>query len=298
MEERSTEDSGQNSWKLLTLARLPSKGQMKGAVNCPSISNIYALANKNFITIKRNLPLLFFLFISPALFVILNCISIGNSPRSIPIGVTNLESNCSDPIFTSSCQADMLSCYLEESLNGSGGFDLKKFSSVSKMYAEAKIAAVRATFIIPQNFSVSYLKRILKTVEFDEFIYFYDILDDELIGEYEKIYIAMDMSYKPMLSFIRQALKKTLSNFDEKVKKICENDIGDDLDCALSFDPTASLGDEDFGFLEYLTPGNIVMPIYFMAVARTADAFISERSQGLLERSWIAGNLGEIYQKI
>ena len=71
---------------------------------------------------------------------------------------------------------------------------------------------------------------------------------------------------------------------------MCANDIGDELDCDVSFDPTASLGDEDFGFLEYITPGNLIMPIYFMAVARTVDAFIGERSQGLLERFWIAGH--------
>ena len=168
---------------------------------------------------------------------------------------------------------------------------MKSFSTVSAMYKEAKIAAVRATFIIPQNFSVSYLKRILKTDEFDEFIYFYDVLDDDMIGVNEKISISMDMSHKPMANFIRKALHTTLSKFDKSVNKICANDIGDELDCSVSFDPTASLGDDDFGVLEYNTPGNIIMPIYFMAVARTVDAFIGERSQGLLERSWIAGGM-------
>ena len=277
--------SGLDRWKFLTPVKTLYKDKIQLAVTCPSISNISALAIKNFVSIKRNLFLLFFLFISPALFIILNCVSIGNTPRSIPVGIVNLESNCSDKSYIRTCQADLLGCYLEQSLNGSDGFDLKSFSTVSDMYLDAKVAAVRATFIIPKNFSVSYLKRILKTDEFDEFIYFYDILDDELIGEYEKIYISMDMSLKPMLGFIRTALRSTLTTFNEKVNKMCANDIGDELDCDVSFDPTASLGDEDFGFLEYITPGNLIMPIYFMAVARTADAFIGERSQGLLERS-------------
>ena len=103
---------------------------------------------------------------------------------------------------------------------------MKSFSTVSATYMEAKVVAVRATFIIPKNFSIRFLKRILKT---DRWIYFYDILDDELIGDYEKIYIYVDMFYKPMAGFLRKALQTSLSKFDEKVNKMWANDIGDEL---------------------------------------------------------------------
>ena len=38
-----------------------------------------------------------------------------------------------------------------------------------------------------------------------------------------------------------------------------------------------------------MAPGIIIMIIYFLAVALTGEAFIMERSGGLLERSWVAG---------
>ena len=292
LEDTSTNIVHHKNWRLFSqaLTKLSLKELTKGSFNIPSASNIFALTMKNLIGIKRNLPILFFMFIAPALFVVLNCVSIGNSPRNIPIGLVNFESNCSDKIFTKSCQANLLSCYLEQSLNGTDGLNLQKFSNESEMFDSAKKSNVRATFIVPQNFSVSYLKRVLKTNEYDEFVYFYDIFGDELVGENEKILISMDMSIQPITDFIRKALKTSIRNFDRRLKKLCKNDIGDELDFAVASDPTASLGNQDFGYLEFITPINIVMPIYFMAVARTVDAFITERAQGLLERAWIAGN--------
>ena len=42
---------------------------------------------------------------------------------------------------------------------------------------------------------------------------------------------------------------------------------------------------------QVVTPGMICTSIYFIAMALTSESFITERSQGLLERSWIAGVL-------
>ena len=48
-------------------------------------------------------------------------------------------------------------------------------------------------------------------------------------------------------------------------------------------------GDKEPSFTEFMAPGIIIMIIYFLAVALTGEAFIMERSGGLLERSWVAG---------
>ena len=42
---------------------------------------------------------------------------------------------------------------------------------------------------------------------------------------------------------------------------------------------------------QVVTPGMICTSIYFIAMALTSESFITERSQGLLERSWVAGVL-------
>jgi len=52
---------------------------------------------------------------------------------------------------------------------------------------------------------------------------------------------------------------------------------------------TPIYGDQEPSFTEFMAPGIIILIIYFLAVALTGEAFISERSSGLLDRSWVAG---------
>merc|ERR1712241_1064391 len=44
-------------------------------------------------------------------------------------------------------------------------------------------------------------------------------------------------------------------------------------------------------YREFITPGMICVAVFFLAMALTSESFITERSQGLLERSWITGVL-------
>merc|ERR1719210_2392115 len=49
------------------------------------------------------------------------------------------------------------------------------------------------------------------------------------------------------------------------------------------------LGFDDSDYREFVTPGMICCGLFFLAMALTSESFITERSQGLLERSWITG---------
>ena len=51
------------------------------------------------------------------------------------------------------------------------------------------------------------------------------------------------------------------------------------------------LGSEAADYREFITPGMICVAVFFLAMALTSESFITERSQGLLERSWITGVL-------
>merc|ERR1712241_405872 len=42
---------------------------------------------------------------------------------------------------------------------------------------------------------------------------------------------------------------------------------------------------------EYIVPAFLTQVIYFLAMSLTSESFISERAQGLLERSWLVGVL-------
>ena len=79
--------------------------------------------------------------------------------------------------------------------------------------------------------------------------------------------------------------------FAEDVSRICKQDLGDKFDLSMIHIEDPTLGDDDTDFREFLTPGMIVLAIFFLAMALTSESFIAERSQGLLERSWIMGVL-------
>ena len=128
--------------------------------NCSvgSLSNIFALVIKNWITMKRSPVLLIFIFLLPGILMSLTCISVGIDPVSLPIGVLNFESNCTgvnlnvSPTMTmwclrtftatffsgsqwrhtqGSCEADVLSCYYTHALNNTEAVHLVIIPSLS-----------------------------------------------------------------------------------------------------------------------------------------------------------------------
>ena len=83
----------------------------------PSLNNIAALLIKNWITMKRNLLLLLFVFFLPGTVLFINSLVIGQEPRDLPVAVVNLESNCEESFFLTDCEANLLGCYFQGKYN-------------------------------------------------------------------------------------------------------------------------------------------------------------------------------------
>jgi len=267
------------------------KPKAKVHLSLPSFSNIAALFLKNWITMKRNLPLLFFVFFLPGIVLFINSITIGLSPRNLPLALVNFESNCSDNFYMNSCEANLLGCYFQQALNKSDTVNLVSYSNVSQAILDTESAVMRGKIEIPRNFSVSFLKRILDSWRYNQFTYFYEIEDEEAVGKFEKISISLDMSDPQLALFIKKSITKSLDAFTGSVSEVCKDDLGEGIDLSMMEILDPILGDEDTDFREFITPGMIALAIFFLAMALTSESFIAERSQGLLERSWITGVL-------
>jgi len=50
-------------------------------------------------------------------------------------------------------------------------------------------------------------------------------------------------------------------------------------------------GPEEPNFTDFMAPGIIILIIFFLALALTGEMFITEKRDGLLDRSWVAGIL-------
>ena len=240
---------------------------------------------------KRNLPLLFFVFFLPGIVLLINSVTIGLSPKDLHIAIVNQESNCSEKYYQTGCEANLLGCYFGDSLNRSETVHLVSYPNTSEAMKASKTAAVRGTIEIPANFSISYLKRVLNEFNYDEFLYYYGIEDEEMVGRHEKISISLDMSDPQLALFIKKAITASLDDFAKDVSTACKEDFGEGFDLSMIQIDEPTLGDDETDFREFITPGMIALAIFFLAMALTSESFIAERSQGLLERSWITGVL-------
>merc|ERR1719430_2243474 len=114
------------------LIQKTAKPKGKVVMTTPSISNIAALLIKNWITMKRNLLLLLFVFFLPGIVLLINSLTIGLSPTNLPMALVNLEGNCSDESYISRCEANMLGCYFKKSLNDSQTVNLLHYTDINQ----------------------------------------------------------------------------------------------------------------------------------------------------------------------
>ena len=286
---------GQNESETLNTKLIKKSPQRKPKTTftLPSYSNVAALFIKNWITMKRNLLLLLFVFFLPGIVLLINSLTIGLAPTNLPMALVNLESNCTDESYISRCEANMLGCYFKKSLNDSDTVNLLHYTDIQQAESAVKNAEVRGMVVVPANFSVSYVKRILgeNSWKWDNFLFYYDV-ESEGVSANERVSIALDASDPQLVLFIKKAITEAVDDIVANISSLCKEDLGDvGIDLSMVTVESPLLGDDDSDYREFITPGMICVAIFFLAMALTSESFITERSQGLLERSWITGVL-------
>ena len=188
---------GQNESETLNTKLIKKSAQRKPKTTftLPSSSNVAALFIKNWITMKRNILLLLFVFFLPGIVLLINSLTIGLSPTNLPMALVNLESDCTDESYISRCEANMLGCYFKKSLNDSQTVDLIHYTDISEAESAVRNAHVRGMVVVPAQFSLSYVKRILgeRSWRWDQFLFFYHLVDNG-VSTNESIRIALDAS--------------------------------------------------------------------------------------------------------
>ena len=229
---------------------------------------------------KRSPILLVFIFLLPGIFMVLTCVSVGLDPTDLPVGVLNLETNCSGVSLNTSCEADVLSCYFIDSLNTTKAIHMVNYDDKEAMMMDAATAKIRAHFTVPANFSHSFLKRLLKPDLYDEWIYFYGIDDTFPVRNDEKMVMSLDESDTLVALVLRKTLTDALDNFSATVNRVCEEDLEDEtLDLRVVTEGAPSLGRNGVTYQEYIVPSFLTQIIYFLAMSLTSESFISERAQ-------------------
>ncbi|XP_017865383.1 PREDICTED: ABC transporter G family member 23 isoform X2 [Drosophila arizonae] len=245
------------------LCKITSKGKIR------------ALLTKNMLRMWRNVGVMLFIFALPVMQVILFCLAIGRDPQGLNLAIVNSEMNNTDTCFwEEGCHFANLGCRYLNHLN----------TSVTKTYytdIEDAKAAVRSgdawgALYITENFTDAFTARVALGRDSDE----------ETI-EQSEVKVWLDMSNQQIGIMLNRDIQLAYRDFAMGLLGQCGNNpkLGD---VPIQFrDPI--YGTMNPSFTDFVAPGVILTIVFFLAVALTSSALIIERTEGLLDRSWVAG---------
>lgn len=225
---------------------------------------------KNYIRLKRNVPLLLFQFVLPAIQVILFCICVGNDPFDISVAVVNEESSADSVAALSTQFLRSIDTHLVKQVN---------FSDLETAIESVKRGKNWGVIHIPENFTLSIHKRFAGIEG--------ELLDDATL-ENSTIKVYPDMTNQPIGHAMEVAFRRAYKDLSRTTFEF----LG--LNPALS-DPPIRMESAIYGkidiqnYLQYMSPGVLISISYIMATGLTSLAFIVERRDGLYERTLAAG---------
>lgn len=224
---------------------------------------------KNYIRLKRNVPLLLFQFVLPAIQVILFCICVGNDPFDISVAVVNEESAADSIAAMSTLFLNSVDPHLVRQVN---------FTNLDEAVESVRRGKNWGVVHIPENFTISVNKRF--TALEGEL--------DEVTLENSTIKVYPDMTNQPIGHAMEVAFRRAYSDLSRKTFDL----LG--LNPALTEPPIrmeqAIYGQRDLqNYLQYMSPGVLISISYIMATGLTSLAFIIERRDGLYDRTLAAG---------
>ncbi|SPP80792.1 ABC transporter G family member 23 isoform X1 [Drosophila guanche] len=246
-----------------------------------SRGKIRALLTKNMLRMWRNVGVMLFIFALPVMQVILFCLAIGRDPQGLNLAIVNGEMNNTETCYwEDGCHFANLGCRYLNHLN----------TSVVKTYyteiEDAKAAVRRGeawgAVYITENFTDAFTARAALGRE----------ADDETLDQSE-VKVWLDMSNQQIGVMLNRDIQLAYRDFAMGLLGQCGNNpkLGD---VPIQFrDPI--YGTMNPSFTDFVAPGVILTIVFFLAVALTSSALIIERTEGLLDRSWVAGvSPGEI----
>ncbi|XP_053682131.1 ABC transporter G family member 23 isoform X2 [Sabethes cyaneus] len=245
--------------------------------NLTTQGKLRALLVKNFLRMWRNVGVMLFIFALPVMQVILFCLAIGRDPTNLNIAIVNGEMNTSsngECYFDAGCSFTNLSCRYLNHLN----------TTISKIYypdLDSAVDAVRqgnawGALYFTDNFTDALVARIALGRD----------ADDETLDQSE-IRVWLDMSNQQIGIMLNRDLQVAYREFAQELLRVCDNNpkLGD---VPIQFKQPI-YGTNDPSFTDFVAPGVILTIVFFLAVALTSSVLIIERTEGMLDRSWVAG---------
>nr|CAD7408525.1 unnamed protein product [Timema poppensis] len=252
-------------------------GSFADCCNLTTPGKMKALLQKNFLRMWRNVGVMLFIFALPVMQVILFCLAIGRDPSGLHLGIVNheLNSTTQDCPVMGNCSFHLLSCQYLQYL---------KNSTIIKDYydtTENALDAVRSgnawgVLYFTENFTDALVARMGLG----------QYADEETLDQSE-IRVWLDMSNQQIGLMLNRDIQFSYRDFAQNLLESCEYNPKL-ADIPIQFE-NPIYGSNEPSFTDFVAPGVILTIVFFLAVALTSSALIIERTEGLLDRSWVAG---------
>ncbi|XP_034097636.2 ABC transporter G family member 23 [Drosophila nasuta] len=246
---------------------------------------IKALMTKNFVQLFRQPSGIIFMLLFPIIQLTCFYLAIGKTPRNLGLGVYSGEvdsyAECFDDNLRTlyqandTCHFNKLSCrYIREL-----GDDIairKYYDTEDAALADAKRTVTVGYIHFAKNFSESVSELIEDGIH----------ASDGSVDNAE-LTVHIDMTDQQVAYFMQRKLRDKFSSFMNKVVEEC-NVSAALVRLPVQFqDPI--YGSTEIEFQQYCAPGVVMTMVFFLATLMTAAVFISERMDGIWDRTLLAG---------
>ncbi|XP_023938572.1 ABC transporter G family member 23 [Bicyclus anynana] len=232
---------------------------------------------------------LIFSILFPIVQVVAFFSAIGHDPRDLHVAVVNHEAAmsplgidiCRNKSITyvaqredETCEQYMLSCWFLEEMEKRKLFTIMYNTTAEAKHAVAK-RKVYGALRFPQNFSDALALRVTEGHAED------DIVEESTISAW------IDMSDHQITNFVKLQLHKAYEAFARRTMRACQKNE-DLVQIPVRFEEPV-FGVADAEIVAYMAPGVMVTIIFFLAAIVTSTLMISDRLEGVWERSAVAG---------
>ncbi|XP_055376981.1 ABC transporter G family member 23 [Condylostylus longicornis] len=255
-----------------------------GTFHFTSTRRMKALLAKNWVQFVRQSSSMAFVFIFPLLSLIPFFLAIGKTPKGIEIGIVNEEASlqqCYDETlvtvtrFNDSCEFSKISCRFMQNIDQDITIPVY-YSSEAEAYKAANEAQVAGYIRFSHNFSEA-MQSVLDERQFTE---------DWNINNFQ-ILVRLDMSDQQIAYHLERKLHEAYKSFMQDIM----------VDCGIPkhfanipvhfLKPIYGSFDEEYQ--KFIIPGILITIVFFIVTLTTASTFISERADGIWDRTLVAG---------
>ncbi|XP_065917161.1 ABC transporter G family member 20-like [Dysidea avara] len=244
----------------------------------PKVFNLAALVWKQFMKFLREPLLLFFILISPLIQLSIFCMSYGGDIEDIKVYITNLDTN--QPTLFYRPLGELFINHIDRDT-----INLEHVNDTQEGIKKVEDGKAVAHVLIPANYTDNYFQKTVDVCFKMLKLFPVDITKEQL--DNATIQVSMDVANQEVYYTVNLTLTKAY----ESVMKIVGRNLSipDYISHPLLNNSKYVYGKESLHFTDTVFAPVVGAMFIGLSVTLTATQLITERKEGVIDRTWVAG---------